>query len=161
MTNAARGGCLVVSLALLCATAAPALTFTVTGGWSLSVGLSDLAATAGSDFVSEYTSAANAVVIDVSGALLDTDPWTVTIQRTDVSWDGSLTLSMARTSGGLGSGSISGGTSFQVVALTAQTFFVGTGDRSSIQIQLKLAGMSVTIGSGLQATQVTLTLLDT
>jgi hypothetical protein len=159
--RASARACWVALLLLLAAANARALTFTVTGGWSLSVGLGDLAGPAGSDLVSLHTSAANAVVVDVAGALLDTQPWTVTIHRADVLWDPSLSLSMARTSGGLGSGSIIGGLTFQTVGAVAQTLFQGTGDRSSIQVQLRLEGASVTIGSRILTTQIVLTLLDT
>jgi hypothetical protein len=68
---------------------------------------------------------------------------------------------MARTSEGLGAGSISGGLTFQPLTLTAQTLFQGTGNRSSIQLQLELDGVSVSIGSRILAAQVVFTLLDT
>jgi len=156
----ARPSCIAL-LALLAASPGHALSFTVSGGWSLTVGTSDLAGPAGSGLEPQYQSAANAVLVDISGALLDTEPWTVTIHRVDVSWDGSLSLSMARTSEGLGAGSISGGLTLQPLTLTAQTLFQGTGNRSSIQLQLELDGVSVSIGSRILAAQVVFTLLDT
>jgi hypothetical protein len=153
--------CCSALLLLLAAADARALTFSVTGGWSLSLGLPNLAGPAGSDLVALHTSAANAVVVEIAEALLDTEPWTVTIHRTDVLWDPSLSLSMARTSAGLGSGTITGGLTFQIVGTVAQTLFQGTGNRSSIQVQMRLDGVSVTIGSRILTTQVVLTLLDT
>jgi hypothetical protein len=153
--------CIALLVLLLVAAGAGALAIDVAGGWSLSLGLPDLAGPAGSDFLPEYTSAANAMVVDVSGALLDTEPWTVTIHRADMAWDSSLSLSAKRTSDGVGAGSITGGLAFQTVTLVAQTLSQGTGNRSSIQLQLKLAGVSVTMGSRILDTQVVLTLLDT
>jgi len=152
---------LVVGIALLAALPAGALFFSVAGGWTLPVGAGELAGAAGSDFAAEQTSAANAVVVDVTGALLDTEPWTVAVHRVDSSWDGALTLSAARTTSGIGGGTISGGLAFQTVGLAAQNLFHGTGNRSAIQVAFRLSGLTVTMGSRIFSTQVVLTLLDT
>jgi hypothetical protein len=151
---------LLALVGLLAAAGGHALAFTVTGGWTLPVGSAQLAGQAGSDFIPEQSSAANAVVIDVTGALLDTEPWFITVHRTDVLWDPTLTLSTRRTSEGVGGGTISGGSAYQTITLVAQSFFQGTGNRSSIQVQLRLGGISVTIGARALFTQVVLTLLD-
>ena len=137
-----------------------ALDFSVTGGWDLTIDATDMTGGAGSDIASDYVSAANAVLMDITGTIVVAEPWYITVNKSDVEWDGSLHLSMQRSSDGTGTGTISGGTAWLELTATAQSFFQGTEDRASIQIQLMLSGVSVTLGSKVYTTQVVLTLLD-
>ena len=149
-------------LVLFCVVAfrAAALDFVVTGGWLFTIDGTDLSGTAGSDLNPTYTSNADAVVIDITGAVDQNDPWRVDINKTDITWDNSLTLRIIRTSDGTGLGTISGGSPLFEVTDTAQPFFTGTGDRSSIQIQLQVDGVSVTLDAQVLSLQVVYTLLQ-
>jgi hypothetical protein len=137
-----------------------ALDFTVTGGWSLSIGGADLQGGPGSDLTDTYLSAANAVVIDITNAVDQFEQWYVDIHRVDVNWDSGLSLSALRTSDGSGLGTIAGGLAVQPVTTAAAEFFQGTGDRSAIQVQLVLSGVSVTLGRDGFSTQIVYTLRD-
>ena len=149
-----------VTLFAAAALKAAALTFSVTGGWNLTIDGTDLAGPAGSDLNPTYTSVANAVVMDVTEAVDQFEAWYIDINKTDVSWDGSLTISAIRTTDGTGLGTISGGTALLEITDTAQRFFQGTGNRSSIQMQLQLDGVSVTLGNATFTVDIVYTLLD-
>jgi len=152
----------ILSLCFLVAAAFPAAAhlITITGGWNLVLDGTMLSGPAGSDFLPSYSSDSNALVIDITGTIDQFDDWAVDVHKTDVSWDGSLTISVVRTTDGMGPGDISGGTAATQVSDTASRFFQGTGDRSSVHVQLLLEGASVTLGEGTRSVQITFTLLD-
>lgn len=139
---------------------AAAHSITLTGGWNLTLDGTQLSGGAGSDFPSSFTSASNAIVADITGTVDQFDDWAVDIHYTDVSWDSSLSLSVVRTTDGTGLGTISGGAPVMEITDTSARFFQGTGDRSSIHIQLILEGASVTLGENTFSVQLTFTLLD-
>jgi hypothetical protein len=80
--------------------------------------------------------------------------------RTDVTWDSHLTLSVRRTSDGVGGGAISGGDSYLPLGTGTSTFFSGTGDRLNIQMQLRLDGVSASVPANSYATTITFTVVD-
>jgi hypothetical protein len=118
---------------------------TVTGSWFLTIDASDLQAGAGSDLIDTYESASNQVTIDISS--VGGNNWRVDVKKVDTNWHSSFHLYVKRTSNGTGSGggSISGGTSYQEVTDTDQSFFSGNRNRYGINVQLKLSGVSVQI----------------
>ena len=149
-----------VFLVLSCVTGSYGLSFTVAGSWSLVIGSSDLSGGPGGDLVPEFVSAADALVFEVTGAVDQFEAWYVDIQRIDISWDPALHIELQRTSNGSGIGTISGGTGFLEAEAASRRLFQGTGDRSSVLIQLKLSGVSVTVGADTYSTQIVFTLLD-
>ncbi len=151
---------LIVCLLFTAAIPAAALSFTVVGGWSLEINETNLSGTAGSDFTATSTSVANAAVVNVADAVDQFEAWYIDINKTDVAWDSSLTLSSIRTSDGIGLGTISGGTVLLEITDTAQRFFQGTGNRSSIQTQFQVDGLSVTLGVQALSVTIVYTLLD-
>ena len=117
---------------------------------------------AGSDLAAEYESASSAVTLTISATGGASDAWRVDIRRVDgANWHASMALYARRTSDGTGSGTVSGGTSYQTITTTDQTFFSGAGDRSDVAIQQKLGGISVGIQPNTYATTVYYTVVDT
>ena len=139
---------------------AQALSISVSGSWSWTINANDLISGAGSDLKSDYESATNAVSINISGATSDTDSWRVDVSKIDTHWPSSFTLYIQRTSAGEGSGSVSGGISYQGITDVDQSFFSGNGNKSGITAQLKLSGMSLQIPPDTYTTTVYYTVVD-
>lgn len=127
------------------------------GGWSETIDASDLISGAGSDLTDAYVSNASATTISVTY----TGSWRVDARRTDSFWHPDYTLFGQRTSGGSGSGSIAGGLSYQGISTSDAAFFSGTGDRSEIDVQYKLTGVSVSAQAATYSATVTFTLVST
>ena len=137
-----------------------ALDITVTGSWSRTIDALDLQSGAGSDLNSSYESAADAVSINISATTGASDAWRVDVRKTDTNWHNNFYLYVQRTSDGTGSGSISGGGSYQEITDTDQSFFSGSGDRSDIDFQLKLTGVSLQISPDTYTTTIYYTVID-
>lgn len=131
---------------------------TVTGSWILTIDASDLLAGAGSDLIDTYESASDQIdiYIDAQGA----KSWRVDVRKGDTNWHSDFQLSLRRTSDGTGYGFISGGTSYQEVTDTDQSFFNGGRDRSDIKVQLELSGVSVQVPTDTYATTVYYTVVN-
>ena len=147
----------LIGVLTLWAVVEAAVSITVTGSWSLVLGSGNLQGGAGSNLVSTYTSNANQALLTVSGATTG-QAWTVSVLRIDSTWDGSLVLSLRRTGGGSGTGTVSGGTTYLTVLTTSQTFITGTGNLSNIPLQERLAGVSVSLGAGTFTTTIRYTI---
>jgi hypothetical protein len=138
-----------------------AISIAVTGNWSETIDSDDLQAGAGSDLIDTYESAVDAVYIDISGAAGN---WTVSV-RADTEppdWHSNLQLHVKRTSDGSGPGpsTISGGTTYQEVTDTDQSFFSGYLGRSDINVQLKVSGVSTQLPAYTYTTTVYYTVSD-
>ena len=145
---------------LLVFTRAEAIDITTTGSWSRTIDTSDLASGAGSDLAGSYESAVNATVLTILNTTGNTDNWRADVRRSDSTWHGNFILYIQRTSDGTGGGSISGGLSYTVIGTTDSQFFSGAGDRSSVNLQYKLTGMSVSIPPNAYSTTVVFTVVD-
>jgi len=148
---------LLIGLILLCSKAEAPISITVTGSWSETINASDLQAGAGSDLISTYESAADAGSIDITET---SGNWAVDVKKVDTNWHSNLHLHIKRTSDGSGSGSISGGVSYQEVTDIDQSFFSGDGDRSSVNVQLKLTGISIQVAPDTYTATVYYTVYD-
>ncbi len=141
---------------------AQAIDITATGDWtSLVIGAANLIGGAGTDLQSTYESAADQTSITVSNCTSPDDAWRVDVRRTDGTWDTGVTLSVRRTGDGTGTGSISGGSTYQAVGTIDVTFFTGSGDRTALPISYQLSGVSVQVPPNLYSTTVTFTVVDT
>ena len=142
--------CLIIPL--------PALSgdIVATGGWSRNIDSSDLVSGAGSDLTGTYESATNATSLDLT-AVAD---YRVDVRRTDGTWSGDLTLYVRRTSAGAGAGSISGGLTYQAVPTSDTGLFSGNSDRTGIEIQYQVDGVSVNISPDTYSSTVTFTIVD-
>ena len=129
----------------------------VTGSWFLSIDASDLQAGAGSELEPNYTSASDAVQIDISNTVGN---WGVNVRRTDSNWHSNFILKVKRMSDGTGPGTISGGDAGVPVTQTDQEFFTGSGDRSEIDVGLTLEEVSVQIPPDTYTTTVYYTVVD-
>lgn len=134
-----------------------AISITVTGSWSETIDESDLQGGAGSDLIDTYESAANAGIIDISATIGD---WGLDVKKVDTNWHGDFHLYAKRTSDGTGSGSISGGDTYQEVTNTDASFFSGNDDRSNVDIQLQLTGVSIQVPPDIYTTTVYYTVSD-
>jgi hypothetical protein len=147
------------SLVLLFAGASWAtMSITVTGSWFETIDESDLTGGAGSDLVSTYESAADQIGVGIGGT--GNREWRVDIRKLDSVWHPDLGLSVRRTSDGSGSGWIAGGTSYQEVGDVYQEFFRGRRNRSGIDVQLMLDGVSVQVPCGSYLTTVYYTVIE-
>lgn len=135
-----------------------AISITVTGSWTETIDASDLQAGAGSDLIDTYESASDQIVIDITNATAA--PWRVDVRKSDANWHADFQLSVRRTSSGTGNGTISGGTSYQEVTDTDQSFFNGTKNRDGINVQLKLSGVSIQIPPDTYTTTVYYTVIE-
>lgn len=134
-----------------------AITIAVTGNWSETIDASDLQAGAGSDLIDTHESTADLVTIDISATAGN---WSLDVKKIDGNWHPDLLLHAKRTSDGTGSGSISGGVAYQQIIDIDQSFFSGNGDRSSVNVQLKLTGVSIQVPPDVYTTTVYYTVSD-
>lgn len=130
---------------------------TVTGSWTLYIDSGDLQGGAGSDFNPTYESAVDQIGIEIKGK--KTKDWRVDVSKVDSYWDSRLLLYVRRTSDGIGSGSISGGTSYQEVTDVDQEFFRGGKNRKNIDVQLMIDGVTVEIPTDTYTTTVYYTVI--
>ena len=150
---------LAASVVLLLAggPALEAVSISVLGSWSQTVGELDLVGGAGSDLTGSYESALDQGMISIAGTL---GSWRVDVKKSDTTWHNDLRLDVQRTSGGTGTGSISGGATYLEVTSVDTTFFSGDADRSDVDVQLKISGVSVSLEIGSFSTTVTYTVTD-
>lgn len=137
---------------------------TVTGSWSEAVDESDLTAGPGSNLASEYQSASNEFSIRIQGfgaSRKNPNSWRLDVRRSDANWHANLSVFVRRTSNGSGTGSISGGTSYQTVTGTDQTFFQGSNDRNGVRVQAKVGGVSLSVPPSTYQTSIVFTIVDT
>lgn len=129
---------------------------TASGGWTETIDASDLAAGAGSNLISTYTSGSGATLIGVS-ATLDLLGWTVSVQRSDVNWQPAFHLYVKRTGSGSGC-SVNNGTAYQEVTTSSQSFFACpallNNGASNIPVQYQLTGVSVAVPAGTYSTTI-------
>lgn len=137
-----------------------AISITAAGFWADIIDETDLVGGPGSNLIDTHESAADQVSIDITGTTGDSDAWRVDVKRLDTAWHADLHLHVQRTSGGSGSGSISGGASYQEIGDTYQSFFSGNGDRTGIDLQLKMTGVSVAVPAATYSSTVYYTIVD-
>jgi hypothetical protein len=158
--NRLQLGLLLVVLLLLCGRIDAHINIYLYNSISWTITSANLQGGAGTDLVSSYESASNAMRIEIKDAQ-DSDTWTVDIKKTDVSWHGNLHLWARRTSNGEGNGTISGGTAYQEITNIDYLFFTGKAERNQVSIQLKVTGVSVHIPVASYSTYVYCTVIDT
>jgi len=132
-----------------------AISITATGSWSETIGSPPPAA--GSDLPNTCESASNAISINITTT---SGNWGLTVKKIDSKWHANLHLWVKRTSDGSGSGSISGGSSYQEATDIDNAFFNGNGDRNNVTIQLQLTGVSIQVPPDTYTTTVYYTVSD-
>jgi len=133
-----------------------AISISATGNWNETIGSSP--PLAGDDLPNTCESASNVISINITAT---SGTWALTVKKIDSKWHGNLHLWIKRTSDGSGTGSISNGSSYQEVTGIDQAFFNGNGDRSGVNIQLKLTGVSIQVPPDSYMTAVYYTVSDT
>lgn len=130
-----------------------------TGSWSETIDSLDLQAGPGSDLIGTYESASNQIKINVESTMQN---WRVDVKKSDTNWHSNFQLYIRRTSDGTGNpqSSISGGTTYQQVTDIDQSLFNGYRERTDIDVQLKLTGVSIQIPPDTYATTVNYTVVE-
>jgi hypothetical protein len=123
------------------------------------IGASDLIAGAGSDLNGAYESGDD-VDLHVSGATGPDDFWRIEVHMEEVVWSGSLHLWIRRTSDGVGDGSLSGGTVYQELSGSPQSFIEGTGNVDDVMLRIKLTGVSIQLPPASYGAMIYLTVVD-
>ncbi len=131
-------------------------TITVTGSYTQPVSESDLSAGAGSALNSTYTSTTSAVTIDIGG-VVSNNQFRVSVRKLDTSWPAGVTLYVRRTGDGTGSGSISGGTTYQQVTNADMAFFNGRRNRTGVTVQFQITSVSLSVDPASYLTTVVFT----
>jgi len=150
---------LIIIFFLLFLPEARAIDISAAGGWNETIDATDLIAGAGSGLRSTYTSAENTTTLNITRARGKDYYWRVDIRRSDTNWPTGLTLYVRRKSDGTGYGSISGGTAYMPISTTDQTFFNASDNRSGIDCQYQLSGMSIDISPGTYSTTIVYTVI--
>jgi len=154
-----------ILLALLgsfvCADSLDAMDIIASGSWSIAIGVSDLLGGAGTNLTNSFESASGQVQLTIFNTAGLSDNWRVDVRRTDVNWPAGLVLLVRRTDDGTGSGSIIDGNSYQAVVTTDTPLFSGSGDRSTVGVQILLSGISVQVNPHLYAESLIYTVVDT
>ena len=127
----------------------------VTGFWTLSIGLGDMQGGAGSDLNDTYTSAVDEVQIDVDGGKQN-KTWAVYIERSDSDWDSNFQLDAQAVHN-----KIIGG-SRQEITTTSTYFFESDNSKSvnNIDVQFWLTNVSLAIPADTYTTTVIYTFVD-
>ncbi len=148
------------TLLALAPRAALAMGLTVTGSWSTDIDVQDLLGGAGTELVSQKTSATHAVEIDLHGALDPSDPWRVDVRRSDTHWSPDLRVWVRRVDDGTGTGTISGGTAWEEVTAGDVPFFAGSGNRTAVGLQVRITDLSLQVPPDHLATTLVYTVVD-
>ena len=128
------------------------------GNWVVpTIDAADLQSGAGSDLVDTYENTAG--VINISD-ITTPGNYRVDVSKADTTWHANFQLSVKRTGDGSGAGSISNGTTYQQITDTDASFFTGDLDRTTIPLQLQLAGVSVSISPDTYITTVNYTIVE-
>ncbi len=125
---------------------------------------------AGEDFQGSVVTESPLNVSVLSGDYWDkknnrNNKWRIFIYKTDLTWNPGLILEAARTGAGYnpdnnGSPNISDGESFQTITNNPTYFFLGKDQIAYIPVNLRLSGISVTMGAKNYETNVVLTVYD-
>jgi hypothetical protein len=127
-----------------------------TGGWNRTIDSSDLTSGAGSDLNPAYESASGATTLDVVAAA----GYRVDVRQSTGTWDAAMTLYARRTSAGTGSGSVSGGDTYQEITTVDAEFFSGDSDRTGVDVQYRVDGLSIDVSPDTYMTTVSFTITD-
>jgi hypothetical protein len=133
----------------------------LSGSWGLALSASDLVSGAGSELPTSADSATNEVTLDVTLTGGDTDNWRLDVRQSGAFWDPALHVWVRRTGSGTGTGSIADGTTWIEVGSTDTAFFTGAGDRSTIAVQVRVTGLSLTLQPDAYLSNLQYTLVDT
>lgn len=144
---------------LLACVQAQAVDVNAIGGWTETIDATDLVGGAGTNLIDTYESPTASTVLEVDDAP-PSNRWYVVVRSSDINWHGDFTLYVKRTSDGTGPGDITDGTAYIAIETVDSAFFSGTENRSNINVQYRLTGMSVSIPPGIYSTTVTYTVTE-
>lgn len=137
-----------LAILLFCISCAHAADVTVLGGpWSTSVGAAQLPAGAGTDFNSPIAADLLIAVLAISNT--GGANWNLKIARegNEAQWLSGVSVALKR-SGGSAEAGIIDGLAYRQLTSDPQPFFRGTGDYASVEIFLRLDGVTVATPPG-------------
>lgn len=114
---------------------------------------------AGEDFSSELISDDNDVRLSVK-KLKKRQYWSISVNKSDITWNSSLNIYVRRVNNGSGNGSVWGGTNYVSIQNMPQQFFQGHGLLNNIYVQYKVSGLSVTVPADTYYTDIVYTLYE-
>ncbi|MEI9894764.1 MAG: hypothetical protein WDN28_12975 [Chthoniobacter sp.] len=112
---------------------------TSSGDWIQTITAAHLSSGAGSDLQAQFESVSGVTTLTVANA---SGAWSLRARRSGGQGHPDVTVYVKRTSGGGGSGSISGGTAYMELTTSDAEIFSGSEARSGISLQFKLTGLS-------------------
>lgn len=129
------------------------LAISSTGSWATTVPATEITE-AGNNFTGTYTSAANVKTLSVTNGTKNSTAevfgyyWTIYVRKVDTTWDNTAKIYTQRTGPGTPrstsrTSTVTGGTTYQQITDTNQTFFTGYRGSTAIPIQYQLQGVSV------------------
>ncbi|MEJ0036551.1 MAG: hypothetical protein WDO68_10760 [Gammaproteobacteria bacterium] len=128
--------------------AAVAADVTLSGGpWLRNVSRVDLDHGAGSDFRSPLDVDVLIATLSVSNTLGSNWSLRIACETNEAGWPPGLTIAVRR-SGGWDESGLSDGTSYRALTPDLQTLFSGAGDYSTIQILMRVDGLSARMSPG-------------
>jgi hypothetical protein len=113
---------------------------------------------AGSDFTGTHEQLSQLALMEIKNANAG---WRLDVSRADTLWPAGVRLYVRRNGDGTGTGTITGGTSYQEVTTVNTELFRGTLARKDIPMQFMVTGVSVSGGAGSFSTTVTYTVTVT
>jgi len=117
--------------------------------WSLMVGVAHLQAGAGTEFESPIVSDVHLAFLSITNT--GGASWNLRIARQDtMQWPDGVSISLRR-SGGSGEAGLASGTSYLALTNAPQEFFSGTGDYESVEILVRLDGVTTATAPGLHS----------
>ncbi len=135
-------------------------TISVTGNWDLTIDETDLQGGPGTDLISTYASVTSMTIEVIKGNDNKKWNWRVDVSKIDNNWHGDFHLDVRRTGPGSGRGTISGGTIYQEISSTYQSFFSGYKNRHDVPFQYQLRGVSVQVVPNTYTTTVWFTVIE-
>ena len=117
--------------------------------WSLMVGVAHLQAGAGTEFESPIVSDVHLAFLSITNT--GGASWNLRIAREGaMQWPDGVSVSLRR-SGGSGEAGLTNGLSYLGLTTSSQTFFSGTGDYESVEILVRLDGVTTATAPGLHS----------
>ncbi|MGB8169940.1 MAG: hypothetical protein WCF18_20725 [Chthoniobacteraceae bacterium] len=126
-------------LALALSGASRAADLTSSGDWVTTIAASNLVSGAGSDLQAQFESFSGVTTLTISNI---SGAWSLRARRAGANGHPDVAVSLKRTSGGSGSGDISGGTAYVELTNSDVEIFTGSEARSGVALQFKLTGLS-------------------
>lgn len=127
----------------------------INGEWHLYLTTYDLINTPNQ--VPQYVSDNSQIDLDIKQSKTD---WIISVCCIQNYWPSQLDVYLRRTSDGNGPGYVSGGTGWKEVETISESFFIGNRQRSNIDIQCGIDGISLQLSPDIYSSTIVYTITD-